>query len=1159
MGVDRAIAEVRNDPLKPAQLIFRKGDVDEVEGKLSSIVNQRILYLNGICTLFCVLCIAFIGMSSSAIAESRFPAKTEFEQRKASLQTAIGIAREQKDTAELISLHEQLIELTEGVFGPESVEVASEREALGNAFYELGNYNQALPLYQRVLVIYEKTLSSEHPSLAKILNHLALTYAGLERYDEALIMHQQVLSIREKVLGSEHPDVASSLNGLANTYRGLARYDQAILMFERALSIQSSALGLEHPSLAKTLNNLALTYAAVAKYDQAIPLYRRALAIFEKALGPEHPEVGGALQNLASSYLKIAEYQLALANYHRALSIFEKVLGPEHWKLAVTLNNIALTYAAVAKYDQALLLHYRVLAIREKTLGGDDPDLGRTLNNIANIYYNLAEYPQALPFYHRSLAIFEKAFGPNHPHVSTLLHNLAATYNGLDQYDQALPLYQRGLAIREKTLGPEHPDVASTLNNLANIYKTLAQYDQALPLHVRALAIRERSLGTEHPDVAGSLINIAHTYRKLAQYDQALSLTQRSLMIREKALGSDHPDVAASLHNLAEHYLTLGEYDQALPMFKRSLAIDEKILGPEHPDVADILIGLAKTYRNLAQYDQALSLYQRALAIREKALGPEHSVTGNSYQGLGDFYQKSFPDLAITFYKLAVNVRQSTRERVRRIGTAELESYTRSVETVYQDLAAVLTAEGRLAEAQQVLELLREDELFEFIRRNESKDLVRHKIKPTPTEQAWITQYRAVADRLFALGQEEQALEKIPARELTAAQRQRLAQIKADLKVAHQAFTQFMGELKSMVAASKQQRSADVSELSQTAQSETREILQALGDEVALVQYFITDTELNMIVTTARLQKSYKSKILAKELNLKIKQFLLLLKHPRGNPQQLAQELYQLVFAPMAADLAQAGIRTVMISGDGALRYVPFAALHDDKDYLIARYALPTYTSVTRHNLKESSKTAWKGAGLGVTQAHGDLKALPAVRDELQSIIGAAVPGEIYLDQAFTAHRLQEVGRQRLPVVHIASHFQFSPGTELNSFLLLGDGSQLNLGAFRTGDYQFGAVDLLTLSACETGLGGGRDEKGREIEGFGVIAQQKGAKAVIATLWPVEDKSTSLLMTSLYRNRKTLGLTKIEALRQAQLSLQQQARYAHPYYWAPFILMGNWK
>ena len=182
---------------------------------------------------------------------------------------------------------------------------------------------------------------------------------------------------------------------------------------------------------------------------------------------------------------------------------------------------------------------------------------------------------------------------------------------------------------------------------------------------------------------------------------------------------------------------------------------------------------------------------------------------------------------------------------------------------------------------------------------------------------------------------------------------------------------------------------------------------------------------------------------------------------------------------------------------------------------------------------------------------------------EMDSIVrsrsGGVLPGDVYLDEAFTAARLKSVGEQRYPVIHVATHFRFSPGTEQNSFLLLGNGARLSLGDIRAGDYRFDGVDLLTLSACETGLGGGRDANGREIEGFGVIAQQQGARAVLVTLWPVADRSTALLMADMYRRRQLDGLNKAEALRRAQLSLLEQPTYRHPFYWAPYVLMGNWK
>jgi CHAT domain-containing protein len=181
-------------------------------------------------------------------------------------------------------------------------------------------------------------------------------------------------------------------------------------------------------------------------------------------------------------------------------------------------------------------------------------------------------------------------------------------------------------------------------------------------------------------------------------------------------------------------------------------------------------------------------------------------------------------------------------------------------------------------------------------------------------------------------------------------------------------------------------------------------------------------------------------------------------------------------------------------------------------------------------------------------------------------------------------------------VVHVASHFRFSPGNETDSFLLLGDGSHLTLDQVRSSINLFGGVDLLTLSACETAMGG--EANGGEVEGFAVLAQRQGAKAVIASLWPVEDTSTSLLMREMYRMREaTPGTPKVEALRQAQLALlhgrvkptgpedgarntevldpkmvstkpkssapsftaDPAAPYAHPYFWAPFILIGNFR
>jgi CHAT domain-containing protein len=219
------------------------------------------------------------------------------------------------------------------------------------------------------------------------------------------------------------------------------------------------------------------------------------------------------------------------------------------------------------------------------------------------------------------------------------------------------------------------------------------------------------------------------------------------------------------------------------------------------------------------------------------------------------------------------------------------------------------------------------------------------------------------------------------------------------------------------------------------------------------------------------------------------------------------------------------------------------------------------------------------------------------------------------LDEAFTEDTMSTTLQQHYPVVHIASHFQLQPGNEAESFLLLRDGSHLSLAQLKAQWNVFRGVDLLTLSACNTAMGGS-GATGTEVEGFAVLARRQGAKAVMASLWSVADSSTQELMQAFYRRREGQpGVSKVEALRQAQLALLRgqesaapdpsvaapgvllvasapavtasrglavapepqasgarndgavhlrfrpspQAPYAHPFYWAPFILIGNWQ
>lgn len=311
---------------------------------------------------------------------------------------------------------------------------------------------------------------------------------------------------------------------------------------------------------------------------------------------------------------------------------------------------------------------------------------------------------------------------------------------------------------------------------------------------------------------------------------------------------------------------------------------------------------------------------------------------------------------------------------------------------------------------------------------------------------------------------------------------------------------------------------------------------------------------------------------------------------PASNPLPLAQELYKIIFPEgLRQDLDSIGAKTIMWSIDSTIRYVPIAALHDGKQYLVTLFRNSLITPDNIPRLTDASPAVWKGVGFGVSQANGNFSALPGVPEELHRIFrqgepgDAPVQGRVELDRDFTRETFLAAMRQPdKSVVHIATHFDSQPGVAANSHLLLGDGTEMSLDEIADMPRLFSHVDLLTLSACSTAFTN-RTEDGREVDSFGTIAQSLGASAVIASLWSVSDEATSRLMETMYRIRQAKPeLGKSEALRQAQEQmagglLKPEAAgtadrgvrvtagnvaatgWTHPYYWAPFILIGNWK
>lgn len=268
-----------------------------------------------------------------------------------------------------------------------------------------------------------------------------------------------------------------------------------------------------------------------------------------------------------------------------------------------------------------------------------------------------------------------------------------------------------------------------------------------------------------------------------------------------------------------------------------------------------------------------------------------------------------------------------------------------------------------------------------------------------------------------------------------------------------------------------------------------------------------------------------------------------------------AQRVYDLLLRPIATELETSEIKTLVFVPDGLLRSLPMAALHDGQQYLIEKYSIVLTPGLQLLQTQPLERQQLQGLLAGLTQARGGFAALPNVAVEINQV-KSEIPAQVLLDQSFTNRSFEtKIDTTPSPIVHLATHGQFSSNAE-NTFILTWDGrinvKQLDqLLRFREGNLS--PIELLVLSACQTATG----DK-RAALGMAGVAVRSGARSTIASLWSVSDRSTASLMIEFYRELGKPGTTKAEALRRAQVTLLHQDDYTSPYYWAPFVLLGNW-
>jgi tetratricopeptide (TPR) repeat protein len=536
------------------------------------------------------------------------------------------------------------------VLGEEHRDTATSYNNIAANLSAQGQYVAAEEVYRKALRIFRKVFGEEHPYTAIGYNNLAVNLSDQGKYAAAEEDSRKALDIRRKVFGEEHPQTANSYNNLAYDLSVQGKYKDADDAYMKALDINRKLLGDDHPETAAIWNNIALNLTAEGQYAAAAEVYRKALTIFRRALGEQHHHTAQAYNNLAANLQDQGQYAAAEEMYRKALDIFRQALGELHSDTAAGYGNLAVNLKAQGNYVAAEENSRKALAIDRKALGEEHTETATCYNKLAGILNARGQYAAAEESARKALAIDRKVFGEDHPQTATCCTNVAFNLHAQEKYVEAEEWSRKALAIRRKALGEEHPATAQSYDLLANDLHAEGKYSEAEDLWLRAAdafararprlahsGLERATITAERsplPRLAAVLARNGKPAAAWQRYEESLARgTWDDLSARLRRPAAEQARQTALLARLdrLDQLLaqTMGVTDEAAQQKQRAGLLDQRRAAQEELDA--FIANVEKTYGPAAGQVFDIPRIQAALAddaalvgwVDVKAAGPK--------------------------------------------------------------------------------------------------------------------------------------------------------------------------------------------------------------------------------------------------------------------------------------------------------------------------------------------------------------------------------------------------------------------------------------------------------------------------------------------------------------------------------------------------------
>jgi CHAT domain-containing protein len=948
----------------------------------------------------------------------------------------------------------------------------------------------------------------------RTLRRIGDVHQPLSEYQDALLVYQQALALDREA--NDRDEEIEVLNQIGSVYIFLSENQRALEACTKALRLSQDTGNRRGEAAA--LNNFGELKNWSGDLQKALEFYRRSLSIWQ-ALNDRQGQAQSYVY-LGYTYSDLGQVKEAIDAYNRALSLWQG--ANDRRGQAVTLSALGRFYSRIGERQTGLDFFSRGMRLSQQV--GDSIEEARTCSGIAYIYYDTGEPARALEYYDRALSLFRLAKYPNGE--GGVLNDYAAVYFSLGEYQKALEYLQQSVSIFRST-GNRRMEIVG-LRDMGRVFDARGDKGMALGMYLRAF----------------------------------------SFYHAEKGLRGE----AITLNLIGDIYQGRGDLPKALDHYTRALALCRQ---------AEYLLGEGATQYNIARVERDLGNLAEARRRMDGALGVVESLRRKiTSQDL----RASYFATVRQHYELYIDILMRSQQQDPNAG--------------FETAAFEISEKSR---ARSLLESL-----------NESRADIRQGVEPALLERERNLE-QAINAKAERHGQLVANKENAEAQTVAAELNQLTTEydeVKAQIKFSSPRY-----------AALTQPQPLSLKEIQNRLLDDNSVLLEyMLGDERSYL-WAVTRTGISSYELPPRTQiedavQKFRKLLTAHQPvpNESFDERQVRIKEADSNISEAATTLSQMILGPVAGTL---GTKRLLIVPDGVLQYIPFQALPGPPQTSTATAPAPVGSAeqmpllVDHEIVNEPSASALalvlsdtskrppapnsvaifanpvfdvddprvklpgtaQAQSLESTKAQqifrdtgfgeGKIPALPASREEAEAIMAVAPWGTGMKALGFDANRAAinkpELAQYR--IVHFATHgFIDYQHPELSGLVLsrVDRDGRPQEGFVRLHDiYNLRlSADLVVLSACNTGLG--KDVKGEGLIGLTRGFMYAGAGGVAASLWKVDDDATAELMKHFYEGMFKRGLTPAAALRDAQLDLWKQKRWHAPYYWAAFVIQGQY-